>query len=111
MAVSYQEGRTFMVPCKFFATTLAATVVAFSAGNASAEEFTARLSGLNEPLPVLSDATGTLKLDLDERAGTATWTLTYSNVGNTSPLTATVVRATMNFAKCLNLNRNGCILS
>ena len=109
-----------MLPYKLFGATLAAAVVAFSASCACAEEFSARMTGFQElgSLPnvtqnsstlvvtaanptgaILSDGTGTLKLDLDEKAGTATWTLTYSNVGNTPPLTGTVTQAHIHFGK------------
>jgi hypothetical protein len=110
-----------MVPYRLFAMTLAAGVLAFWGGRADAEEFSARLSGFQElgSLPsvtfnpatglvsaaasptgaVLSDGKGTLKLDLDEKAGTATWTLTYSNVGTTSPKTGTVSQAHIHFGK------------
>jgi CHRD domain len=110
-----------MVPYRLFAVTLAAGVLAFWGGRADAEEFSARLSGFQElgSLPsvtfnpatglvsaaasptgaVLSDGKGTLKLDLDEKAGTATWTLTYSNVGTTSPKTGTVSQAHIHFGK------------
>src|ERR1700722_19736520 len=85
---------------KLIGTALCAGVLALWGGRADAEEFSARLTGFHElgSLPnvtqnpttgvvtaanptgaVLSDGTGTLKLDLDEKAGTATWTLTYSN--------------------------------
>jgi len=101
---------------------LAAAVVALSTGYASAEEFTAHLRGFNEigsiptafpaiaatPSPsspsgytgaVLSDGTGTAKLDLDKNAGTITYTLTYSNVGTTPPQTGTVSQAHIHFGK------------
>jgi hypothetical protein len=89
---------------------LAATVVAYSASYACAQEFTAHLTGFQElgSLPsatafptgaVLSDGTGTAKLDLDERAGTVTYTLTYSNVGTTPPKTGTVSQAHIHFGK------------
>ena len=98
----------------------ASTVIALSVSYACAEEFTAHLTGFQElgSLPnvtqnpttgvvtaanptgaILSDATGTLKLDLDEKAGKATWTLTYSNVGTTPPLTGTVTQAHIHFGK------------
>ena len=99
-------------------TALCAGVLALWGGRADAEEFSARLTGFQElgSLPnvnltanpqtasnptgaILSDATGTLKLDLDEKAGKATWTLTYSNVGTTPPLTGTVTQAHIHFGK------------
>ena len=94
----------------FTAVTLAATVVAFSASYACAQEFTAHLTGFNEigditgPYtgPILSDATGTAKLDLDRNADTINYTLTYSNVGTTPPLTGTVTQAHIHFGKSRN---------
>jgi hypothetical protein len=105
---------------KLIGAALCASVPALWGGRADAEEFSARLTGFQElgSLPnvtqnpttgvvtaanptgaILSDATGTLKLDLDEKAGTATWTLTYSNVGTTPPLTGTVTQAHIHFGK------------
>jgi CHRD domain len=105
---------------KLIGTALCAGVLALWGGRADAEEFSARLTGFQElgSLPnvtqnqttgvvtaanptgaILSDATGTLKLDLDEKAGKATWTLTYSNVGTTPPLTGTVTQAHIHFGK------------
>jgi hypothetical protein len=105
---------------KLIGTALCAGVLALWGGGADAEEFSARLTGFQElgSLPnvtqdattktvtaanptgaVLSDGTGTLKLDLDEKAGTATWTLTYSNVGTTPPKTGTVSQAHIHFGK------------
>ena len=101
-------------------TALCAGVLALWGGGADAEEFSARLNGFQElgSLPnvtqnpttgvvtaanptgaVLSNGTGTLELDLDEKAGTATWTLTYSNVGTTPPKTGTVSQAHIHFGK------------
>jgi hypothetical protein len=65
---------------------------------ACAEEFTAHLTGFDEigfiqgPYTgaILSDGTAAAKLDLDQMAGTVTYTLTYSNVGTTPPLRGTV---------------------
>jgi len=105
---------------KLIGTALCAGVLALWGGRADAEEFSARLTGFQElgSLPnvtqnpttgvvtaanptgaVLSDGTGTLELDLDEKAGTATWTLTYSNVGTTPPKTGTVSQAHIHFGK------------
>src|SRR5437899_12285909 len=85
---------------------LAAAVVAFSASYAYAEEFFARLNGFqelgaqnNETGAILSGATGTLNLKLDKNSGTATFTLTYSNVGTTPPKTGTVTQAHIHFGK------------
>jgi hypothetical protein len=100
-----------MPRCNFTALALAAAVVAFSASYACAQEFTARLSGFNEigtipgAIPsgytgaVLSNGTGTAKLELDQKAGTVNYTLTYSNVGTTAPQTGTVSQAHIHFGK------------
>jgi len=109
-----------MLRLKLLPVGLAAAIVAFTASYAGAEEFSARLDGFQElgSLPnvtqnsttgvvtaanptgaILSDARGTLKLDLNEKKGTATWTLTYSNVGTTPPLTGTVTQAHIHFGK------------
>jgi hypothetical protein len=105
---------------KLIGAALCAGVFALWGGRADAEKFSARLDGFHElgSLPnvtqnptsgvvtaanptgaILSDARGTLELDLDEKAGKATWTLTYSNVGNTPPLTGTVTQAHIHFGK------------
>jgi len=109
-----------MLRYKLVGTALCAGVLALWGGRAEAEEFSARLNGFQElgSLPnvtqnpstgvvtaanptgaILSDAKGTLKLDLDEKAGTAAWTLTYSDVGTTPPLTGTVTQAHIHFGK------------
>jgi CHRD domain len=107
-----------MFPYRLFGVTLAAAVIAIGASYADAEEFSARLDGFHElgALPnvnltanpqtatnptgaILSDGTATLKLDLYKKAGMATWTLTYSNVGMTPPLTGTVTQAHIHFGK------------
>src|SRR6516165_1618895 len=116
-----------------------------SATYANAQEFTADLKGVNEigsiptafpaipstPHPstpsgytgaVLSDGTGTAKLDLNKNAGTVTYTLTYSNVGTTPPQTGTVSQAHIHFGKsrdsggilvffCTNLTFSGTALT
>jgi hypothetical protein len=97
-----------------------ATIFAFTASYAGAEEFSARLDGFQElgSLPnvtqdpttknitaanptgaILSDGRGTLHLNLNEKAGTATWTLTYTDVGKTAPKTGTVTQAHIHFGK------------
>ncbi len=99
----------------FTAAALAATVVAFSASYACAEEFTAHLTGFNEigSIPttvtitalgsatptgytgaVLTAATGTLQLDLDKKTNTIAYTLTY-----TGPFTSDVQQAHIHFGK------------
>jgi len=95
--------------------TAFAAAVAFSASYACAQEFTANLTGFNEigSIPtsvtvttlgtatstgytgaVLTDATGTLKLDLDKKAGQIAYTLTY-----TGPFTSDVQQAHIHFGK------------
>jgi CHRD domain len=50
---------------------------------ADASEFSAKLSGFAEvPLALLSNGRGTVDLDLDKRAGTLTYKLTYSGLGS-----------------------------
>ena len=85
---------------------LATAVVAFSGSYVHAEEFFARLDGFqelgalnNQTGAILSDGSGTLRLDLDRTSNTATFTLTYSNVGTTAPLTGTVTQAHIHFGK------------
>jgi len=91
---------------KLIEAVLIAALVAFSASYAHAEEFFARLNGFqelgaqnNETGAILSGATGTLNLELDKNSGTATFTLTYSNVGTTPPKTGTVTQAHIHFGK------------
>jgi len=105
---------------KLMGTALCAGVFALWGGRADAEEFSARLNGFQElgSLPnvtqdptslvvtaanptgaILSDGKGTLALTLNEKAGTATWTLTYTDVGTTSPKTGTVTQAHIHFGK------------
>ena len=107
-----------MASWKFFGATLVATVVAFSAGSALAEEFSARLSGFQElgSLPnvtqnpttgvvtaanptgaVLSNGSGKVSLQLHKDS--VDYTLTYSNVGTTSPKTGKVSQAHIHFGK------------
>ena len=95
--------------------TAFAAAVAFSASYACAQEFTANLTGFNEigSIPttvtvttlgvaaptsytgaVLTDATGTLHLDLDKQKGTIAYTLTY-----TGPFTSDVQQAHIHFGK------------
>ena len=96
---------------KLIATALCSGVFGFFISHAGAQEFTAKLSGFNEigtipgAIPssytgaVLSNGTGTATLDLDQKAGTITYKLTYSNVGTTAPQTGTVSQAHINFGK------------
>jgi CHRD domain len=90
-----------------FTVITVAAVIGFSVNYACAREFTAHLTGFNEigfiqgPYTgaILSDGTATAKLNLDEKAGTISYTLTYSNVGMTPPLTGTVTQAHIHFGK------------
>ena len=105
--------------CDFTAIAVA-VAVGLSASFACAQEFTADLKGVNEigsipttvtvttlgsPAPttytgaVLSEGTGTATIVLNKMAGTVTFTLTYSNVGTTSPQTGTVSQAHIHFGK------------
>ena len=109
-----------MLRLRLLEASLAAAVVTFSAGYVYADEFSARLSGFNEigsipttvtvtalgtPAPtsytgaVLSNGSGTVRLDLDRNAGTIAYKLTYSNVGTTPPKTGTVLFAHIHFGK------------
>jgi len=83
-----------------------ATVVAFSAGYAHAQQFSARLNGFEElgaqnaeTGAILSSGQGKLNLTLNLRTATITYTLTYSNVGTTAPGTGTVTQAHIHFGK------------
>ena len=109
-----------MLRLKFLEASLVAAAVAFSASCGYADEFSARLSGFNEigsipttvtvtalgsPAPtsytgaVLSNGSGTVKLDLDRNAGTIAYTLKYNNVGVTPPNTGTVLFAHIHLGK------------
>src|SRR5713226_2084999 len=91
-----------MLSHKLFEVTLAAAVAAFSASYAFADEFSARLTGFEElgaGAAILSDGTGTLKLDLNRKTKTINYTLTYSNVGETPPGTGTVTQAHIHFGQ------------
>ena len=91
---------------KLITAVLLATLVVFSASYAYAEDFVAHLNGFQEigalagPTGAIrANGTGTLHLDLDRKAGTAKWTLTYTGVGTTGPLTGTVTQAHIHFGK------------
>jgi CHRD domain-containing protein len=91
---------------KLIKAVLAAALVVFSASYVYAEEFFARLNGFQEigalnaeTGAVRSNGTGTLHLNLDKGAGTATFTLTYSDVGTTAPKIGTVSQAHIHFGK------------
>jgi hypothetical protein len=103
-------------------TALCSGVFAVWTSHAGAQEFTAHLKGVNEigsipgafpavsstPSPsspsgytgaVLSDGRGTATLELNQKAGTVDYKLTYSNVGTTPPQTGTVSQAHIHFGK------------
>ena len=91
---------------KLIKAVLLAMLVVFSASFAFAEEFKTRLNGFQElgainaqTGAIRSNGTGTLRLNLDKNSGTATFTLTYSDVGTTAPLTGTVTQAHIHFGK------------
>lgn len=98
---------------KLIGIALYSGVFALCIAHAGAQEFTAKLSGFNEigSIPsgatyaqsytgaVLSGGTGTATLDLDQKAGTITYNLTYSNVGTTPPQTGMVSQAHIHFGK------------
>ena len=96
---------------KLIGSALCSGVFALCISHAGAQEFTGKLSGFNEigtipgTIPsgytgaVLSNGTGTATLDLDQKAGTITYKLTYSNVGTTSPNTGMVSQAHIHFGK------------
>jgi hypothetical protein len=91
---------------KLIRAVLLTTLIVFSASVAYAQEFKARLDGFqelgainNQTGAIRSNASGSLRLDLDRRAGTATFTLTYTDVGTTAPLTGTVTQAHIHFGK------------
>ena len=73
---------------KLVLAIVAIAVVALSSRYAQAEEFSARFSGFNEvgglgageTGAILSDGKATLRLDLNKRAGTIDYTLTYSDL-------------------------------
>ena len=95
-----------MLRLKFLEASLVATVVIFSASCCYAEEFSARLNGFNElgslnaqTGAVLSGGTGTVSLQLNQKAGTIDYTLSYSKVGTTPPKTGTVSQAHIHFGK------------
>lgn len=98
----------------FVAVTMAAFVM-LSTAYAQAQEYISHLTGFSEigeiPGPyqngdgfpytgaILSDGTAALQLSLDKTAQTINYTLTYSNVGTTAPLTGTVTQAHIHFGK------------
>jgi hypothetical protein len=81
---------------KLIGAALCAGVVALWAGYALAgEDFSARLVGFNEtPVAILSDATGTVQLELNDNTKTIAYTLTY-----TGPFSSAVQQAQIHFGK------------
>jgi CHRD domain len=73
-----------MLRSKLIATVVATGVVGFSGTYACAEEFFARLIGVNENPSILSDGSGTFRLDLDRKAGSATYELTFSGLSTSA---------------------------
>jgi hypothetical protein len=78
----------------------------FGSNHASADEFSARLNGFeelgalnNQTGAILSDGSGTAKLTLNRKGDAISYTLTYSKVGTTPPLTGTVTQAHIHFGK------------
>lgn len=91
---------------KLSAATLVTAAFAFAANYACAQEFSARLNGFNEvgdlnneTGAILSDGSGAVSLQLNEKTGSIAYTLVYSNVGMTPPLTGTVTQAHIHFGK------------
>jgi len=89
-ATSIQKGEEIVHHHKLLGTALVAGVAAFSLGHAHAGHFVASLSGFNEigsvgageTGAILSNGRGSLVLDLNRKAGTADYTLTYSGLGS-----------------------------
>ncbi len=91
---------------KLIGAALCAGVLAVWGGRADAQEFSALLDGFqelgalnNQTGAVLSDGTGTLQLNLNKNAKTATYILTYNHVGTTPPKTGKVSVAHIHFGK------------
>jgi hypothetical protein len=93
---------------KLIKVVLLATILVLSARYAyAAEEFVAHLNGFQEvggvgagqTGAIRSNGTGTLRLSLNEKAGTATFTLTYSDLGSPPTPPRTVTQAHIHFGK------------
>src|SRR5438105_8034973 len=100
------KGGRVMLRLKLLEASLVAAVATFAASYGYAAEFSARLNGFNElgalnnqTGAVLSDGTGTVSLQLNQKAGTIDYELTYSKVGTTPPKTGTVSQAHIHFGK------------
>jgi hypothetical protein len=108
LPVDHPKEEDAMRRDKLIKTVMVATLVVLSASYAYAEEFVAHLSGFQEVGAVgagqtgaiRSNGAGTLHLSLDKNAGTATFTLTYSDLGSPpTPATRTVTQAHIHFGK------------
>jgi CHRD domain-containing protein len=92
---------------KLIAVVVVAALLVLPAGYAYAEEFVAHLNGFQEvggvgagqTGAIRSNGTGTLHLNVDKDGKTATFTLTYSDVGTTAPGTGPVTQAHIHFGK------------
>jgi hypothetical protein len=91
---------------RLIGTALCSGMLAVWGAYAGAEEFSARLDSFqelgalnNQTGAILSDGTGTLRLNLDRKSKMAAYILTYNNVGTTPPLTGTVTVAHIHFGK------------
>src|SRR5262249_37980064 len=85
---------------------LCAAALMFGSYYASADEFSASLNGFeelgalnNQTGAIVSDGSGTAKLTLNRKGNAISYTLTYSKVGTTPPLTGTVTQAHIHFGK------------
>jgi CHRD domain len=78
---------------RLFNMMLVSIIVAFSTAHVYAQEFVARITGVNETPAILSNGSGTFKLDLDKNTNTATYELTYSG------LSAPATQAHIHFSK------------
>jgi len=93
-----------MLRLKLSEAIFVTAVVAFTAGDVCARDFSARLNGFeelgalnNQTGAVLSNGMGTATLELD--GNMIHYTLTYSNVGTTPPKTGKVSQAHIHFGK------------
>ncbi|HKQ67105.1 MAG TPA: CHRD domain-containing protein [Methylomirabilota bacterium] len=93
---------------KLLEAVVVVALLVFSASYAYAdEEFFARLNGFQEvgglgagqTGAIRTNGTGTLHLKVDKNAKTATFTLTYSDLGTTPPGTGTVTQAHIHFGR------------
>jgi hypothetical protein len=106
LEIRHEVREDVMSRWKLLEASLVAAVVTLAASYGYATEFSARLNGFNElgalnaqTGAVLSDGTGTASLQLNQKAGTIDYTLSYSKVGTTPPKTGTVSQAHIHFGK------------